>query len=167
MLCPQCGVLNPTGATECLGCGFVPPPEPPPSPDIEVALLKLVETIRALEKGQMTRDEFLAFLDSRRQACEASTQTLLNLDPEVASALAEPLAMDLGGINLYQEGLARLAVYADSHEQADRDAALVQIKEANDILNAARRRHIAFQETLLASAEDMVRQFEKLNQNKV
>ncbi len=142
MQCNECGSSNDPGATACSGCGSRLPERRMP-PRLDAGYVKLHQAAFDLLRGEVTWDDFSALLAHKRDACQKQMTMLtgMQMDEATQREMSEQIAIGLGGIHRYLEGLDLMGQYADRREVQLLEDGLALVRQAFDMLNVALRKN--------------------------
>jgi len=145
MLCPKCQAANPRGSKFCQNCqsillaipgDFLEDPQTVP---LTGRLESVKDVCEMVKKGEITLDEFSAFLSSVSNLLAVKAEEITELVESSNYASQAPQEVEAGfkGMDLYEAGLTNMILFISTGDPAVLDEGLKMIAQGNEFINQA------------------------------
>lgn len=115
-----------------------------PEPEPETVDQRLREAEEAAEKaasGEWSNEQFAEFIDGLSQTLQEREEQIrqIEIPPEAVEDFREELEVGFTGIQLWHEGVARMALFAEDMDVAHLEEGLEICRQGNEHINEAMR----------------------------
>jgi len=145
LICIKCGHKNPAGVNYCDSCGAILPKmtqaEMAPPAKVNERYMLLKDAGEKVRSGEWSVEEFISFLKNISAILSQKEQEIreIEIPSEAIAEFEEELNMGFSGIELYNQGISEMMLYAEDLNPEHLENGVEMIREGNERINEAMR----------------------------